>query len=192
MDGNMFGFRQMFLPRRCLICQDSVENNEWICCYCRPELPFIHSACPVCGMPSVCNSICGRCLTRPPYYQFTVAPLRFKPPVNTLVYRLKYHHQFFLARALVHELGHHILANGAPLPEAIIPLPLHKKRLRQRGFNQSLLLAQALSRQLAQPLKPKGLQLISPLRAHWWLPVLRPGLPVLVRLRSGTLRLRDS
>lgn len=144
----MFEFRRTFLSRRCLLCQDSVEDDEWICRYCRQNLPLIDSACPVCGMPAVCNTVCGRCLASPPYYHYTIAPLRFQPPVTALVYRLKYHHQFFLARALATELARHILKSSTPLPELIIPLPLHRKRLRRRGFNQSQMLARALSRQL--------------------------------------------
>lgn len=69
-----------------------------------------------------------------------------------MVQVLKYHHQFAVIDILIAPLLVRIRAASAPLPDAIIAMPLHPNRLRQRGFNQSQLLARAIARQLKLPL----------------------------------------
>ncbi len=94
--------------------------------------------------------MCGRCLTAPPPWSRIVAPFRYAEPVSSLIWQLKYQSQLHVARTLgllfaayrQHELS---------LPDLIMPVPLHEKRLRQRGYNQALELARVLGRVLHLP-----------------------------------------
>lgn len=65
---------------------------------------------------------------------------------------LKYHHQFAVVDILTAPLLTHIRASAEPLPDTVIAMPLHRNRLRQRGFNQSQQLAHAIAGQLKLPL----------------------------------------
>ena len=69
-----------------------------------------------------------------------------------LVAGLKFHDRLAGGRLLGELLARHLLVRGGPLPELILPIPLHPRRLRQRGFNQALELALPLGRRLGVPL----------------------------------------
>ena len=65
-----------------------------------------------------------------------------------MIYQFKYKHHFYAYRPLVVELINLLKKSKQPLPELIIPVPLHPRRLRKRGFNQSNLIAKSLAKTL--------------------------------------------
>jgi len=80
--------------------------------------------------------------------------------VDRLILGLKYSHQLSNARVLGGYLAERLTALAEPLPDAIIPVPLHRSRLRERGYNQSLELARPIARRLQRPLRPRAVQRI--------------------------------
>ena len=74
-----------------------------------------------------------------------LAAARYAPPVSVAVRRLKYERRPDLARSLAELLAPRIAASSLGADEVLIPVPLHPKRLAQRGYNQSALLARQLS-----------------------------------------------
>ena len=76
---------------------------------------------------------------------------RYKEAVKTQIQNFKYYEKPELVQNLSQLFCYELDANNIELPELIIPVPLHAKRLRERGFNQSLLLAKALSKSLDIP-----------------------------------------
>lgn len=134
----------------CLLCLSPSRNG--LCCdACRNQLPRLTAAqCPVCALPSPMGATCGRCLRKPPAFDRTAAAFAYDFPLDKLIHALKFHEKLELADFLAEQLATRI----SQRPDFLIPLPLHAVRLRERGFNQSLLLAKSLGRKLDIPLQP--------------------------------------
>ena len=92
--------------------------------------------------------MCGKCLKHPPPFDHTLAAYRYAFPVDKLIQALKFNDHLLLA----HYLGNALAQQIENRPDCLVALPLHPMRLRTRGFNQSLLLASHISRQLGIPL----------------------------------------
>ncbi len=130
----------------CCVC--AAASRPGLCRDCWQELPVNAPACPICALPLAVALPCPACLQKTPPYARTLAPLRYEFPVSILIQRLKFHQQLHLARLLGLLLAQSVREWQMERPEVLIPMPLHRERLRSRGFNQSLLLARELSRTL--------------------------------------------
>ncbi len=149
------------LPPICHICRSFIPNSDelHICPDCRERLPLVASPlCPICGIPFIGvgnDHRCGACLTHPPHFDRARAPFLYEGAVRDLIHAFKYnrltHLRFPLALLALEGID-----NGGD-PHLIVPVPLHRSRLRQRGFNQAVLLGAVLSRRLALPLLPDTL-----------------------------------
>ena len=92
--------------------------------------------------------ICGLCLSHPPPMHRTYALFPYQPPITHLITGLKFKHQLSYGLALgelLAEKVRHEWYKKTPLPELIIPVPLHSSRLKERGFNQAIEIALPLS-----------------------------------------------
>lgn len=95
---------------------------------------------------------CGPCLLKPPAYDHAIASLTYAPPIDRLIGQLKYHQRLSTCRSFAQLLEKQITRFESPLPDALVAVPLHQQRLRQRGFNQSLEIARPLARLVNRPL----------------------------------------
>lgn len=149
-------------PPVCLLCGRAVEHSKSIetdirdiCAGCYADLPFNKTACQRCGLPLAGNRdsneamICGQCLRKTPAFDRTITPFLYQPPVDYLIKALKFQHRLAMAPLLAGLLADAVDMND--LPEIIIPVPLHPRRLRERGFNQALELAEPLARRWRLP-----------------------------------------
>lgn len=155
-------------PPTCLLCGAPGEDGRDLCAGCHADLPRNEQACRRCGMP-LAGAIaldCGECQLHPPPYDRTFAPLLYRPPVDYLIKDLKYGRQLAIARLLGEWLGTALQAREVERPEGIIPVPLHRSRLRERGFNQSLELARPVARCLGVPLLLANVQRIRPTQSQ--------------------------
>ncbi|HEX7804230.1 MAG TPA: ComF family protein [Pseudoxanthomonas sp.] len=146
--------RAVFSPR-CLLCRESGVDGRDLCRDCTATLPWNDSACLRCALPLPAPGTCGACLQRPPPLTETHAAFVYGFPLDRLVPRFKFHDDLAAGR-LMSEL----MAEGLselPKPAALIPVPLHDSRLRQRGYDQALELAKPLERTLQIPLLPQAL-----------------------------------
>ena len=141
------------LPSQCPLCLAVHPTRPWLCPDCLAALPAVGPACPRCALPSPHGRLCGACLKRPPPQTLTVAALTYAPPVDRLIQDLKFHARLGLAADLGRLLAQAVRARGEALPEALLAVPLHPARLRERGFNQSLELARHCARALGLPLR---------------------------------------
>lgn len=122
------------------------DDGLW-CNACDKSLPYLSSNhCPVCALPTPNGQICGRCLNNPPLYTRTCAAFNYAFPLDKLIQGMKYGDQLPLAQELAGKLSLRI-GYTAP-PDCVIPMPLHPAKLRERGYNQSMLIAAAISRHL--------------------------------------------
>lgn len=155
-------------PPRCRACADRIHgrDGEYFCPTCRGEIQLVaHPLCNSCGRPypdaSGDDHTCGVCLRRPPRFTAARAWACYpreeltEHPLRQVVQKYKYGRKVSLGKPLGR-----LLARGCqPFLEEIqtdliVPVPLHSKRLRWRGFNQSVLLARQIGRLYGVPMDP--------------------------------------
>ena len=145
-------FKQILPPQPCLLCGAATGRDGW-CEACDAELP-LHDApqCPVCALPTPNGEVCGHCLNKPPHFSHTSAAFRYAFPVDQIIQALKFGNKFQLAQPLVQGLVQRISRHSKlKMPDCLIAMPLHPKRLKERGYNQSLLLAKELGKHFQLP-----------------------------------------
>ena len=140
------------LPVICGLCNQYHTGQLAICTECTALLTPLGPACSHCALPLVDSTfmICGRCIRKKPYVDTVITAYRFEEPLRTLLHEFKYREGLYLSTFLT-SLMLHALPAEACKTECFIPVPMHPKRLRQRGFNQAAELAKHLSRKLKIP-----------------------------------------
>ena len=150
----------------CLLCAARTPAGKDLCPACERSLPRTKWACPRCaahGAAIEVNGVsCGKCQTYPPAYVSARAAFRYASPVDKLIQDLKYHDRLELSRLLGGYLANHLQALNDPLPDVVVPVPLHSSRLRERGYNQSLEIARFVAHPLKLPINWKDAQRIRP------------------------------
>lgn len=144
--------KEWLLPAHCRLCGGQGQGGQELCHGCYGDLPWLNSACCRCAEPlpgAQEDALCGRCLRRPPPFDRVLAPLRFDAPVDQLIHAFKFRNDLAAGRLLGRLLAPTV---GDRRPDLLLPVPLHDRRLRERGFNQSLELARQLSRHHRLPL----------------------------------------
>lgn len=149
----------MLLPPRCVLCGQP-SDSICICGPCNRDLPRAEAQCYQCGLPLPAGhgKTCGQCLRNPPFYDHTVSPMPYTFPIDQLVRALKFHRQLAEGRVLSHLLCEHVMADACSLPDHLIPVPLHHRRMIKRGFNQAFELASYAGGMLGIPLQITGLR----------------------------------
>jgi ComF family protein len=135
------------LPPHCLLCGRDGGRERDLCDACAADLLRNTACCPRCALPLAAPApLCGECLQHPPRFTVAVAPFVYASPLDQLVTRLKFGRNLAAGRVLS-ELWIEALHTAPPeQPAALIPVPLHPARLRERGYNQALELARPLAK----------------------------------------------
>ena len=141
------------LDQPCLVCGDLSKIQAGLCETCDYSLPWQPPGCQRCGVSPderpPTQWTCDLCDADEPDFRRCHSLFRYAPPLNTLIGRLKDRAGFAEARTLgsllAREFERHYRDSAQPLPALLAPVPLHPERLRLRGYNQSHLLAQAVS-----------------------------------------------
>jgi ComF family protein len=145
---------QILMPEQCSLCRQPAD--EPVCAACRAELPWNRVACPLCARPLETGPsyICGACAQAPPPFDSGWSAFRYAAPIDRAVQGLKYHAGFRSGRWLGEAMAQELARRPQPMPDLLLPVPLHVGRLRRRGYNQALELAQALGRRLSIRVDP--------------------------------------
>jgi ComF family protein len=160
VDGLWQRLQFALLPAQCLLCGQRSDSARDLCAACAADLVHNRSACARCALPlPQPAALCGECLKREPAFDATFAPFLYGHPLDLLMTRLKFGRSLAAGRVLGElwiAAWRERLADGtlAALPEAIVPVPLHGARLRERGYNQALELARPLAREFHIALAP--------------------------------------
>ncbi|ANA41458.1 MULTISPECIES: ComF family protein [Geobacter] len=150
----------ILFPPLCHLCRAPIPGAEELhlcpACLARAK-PIGSPLCTVCGVPFATEGgidhRCGDCIVSPPPYEGARAAYLFEGPVQELVHRFKYGHRTHLRRPLALLAAERLTSFVAEAaPDLIIPVPLHRSRLRERGFNQAILMGELLARQWRIPL----------------------------------------
>lgn len=136
--GKVDGLLAWLVPRRCVLC-NALSGGRPVCDPCTADLPWL----PMPGTPAT-----------------VFAPLAYEYPVDRLVLGAKFHHRLDQAHALGELLAAALAARLAGpattgRPDVLLPVPLHPRRLAERGYNQALELARPVAGQLGLRLAPR-------------------------------------
>lgn len=160
-------FYDKLQPSLCVICSYPTLCNLNICRACIHEMPSLTHSCQRCAqfLPSSAEvaSICGACLKNNPPFDRTFTLSLYQAPISSLIIKLKYQHQLSAAKALGELMCRRIeykWYKKEHLPDLIIPIPLHAKRLSERGFNQAIEIARPISKFLNIPIDHSGIKRI--------------------------------
>jgi ComF family protein len=152
-----FGWRDLrstlarsVLGQDCVLCA-AASGERLLCEACVADLPRVAEACPQCAGPSPGGAVCGACATHPPPFDATIAPWRYEFPVDRLVLALKFGRRLALAEAFGTALAERAAGRSV---DALVPMPLGRGRLAERGFNQALEIARHLARAAGLALAP--------------------------------------
>lgn len=138
------------LPWRCLLCGDAGTNGVDLCADCAAELPRNTHCCQRCALPlPISAPLCGRCQRKAPPWDAAWAPFRYTWPLDRLETRFKFSRDLAAGRVLTTMWQRE--PQPSDLPQLILPVPLHRSRLRERGYNQAVELARPLARALDIP-----------------------------------------
>lgn len=137
----------LFVPH-CPACDARVQSGQPLCETCSVSLYELGTACPRCAEPltSPVAVVCSRCKHRPLPFRRAFAPYRYGGELAVALQRLKFSRRPDIARSLA-PLFTPALIESARDADIAMPIPLHRRRLAKRGFNQAqLILAQARGR----------------------------------------------
>jgi len=133
----------LLFPQWCIGCG---KEGDFICYSCRNSLPRVMPPlCPRCGRPQPSGIICPSCVSWQAAIDGIRSPFRFDGVMRQAIYQLKYRNLRALAAPLAQLLNDYLTTKPVS-GEVLVPVPLHRQRLRERGYNQSSLLARKLGK----------------------------------------------
>lgn len=157
-------FLTLLFPFHCVVCgqRQPVLSCCAICSRCLGEVRFIRRpVCRICGVEvhgEKCRDyLCGACLQKTPPFVIARSLVRYGPVVQQLVHRLKYRADTSVVTALIEVVSCCDLSFFADC-DLIIPVPLHRRRLQQRGLNQALVMGRVFFPERRASLRHDGLR----------------------------------
>ncbi|SIQ34159.1 ComF family protein [Solilutibacter tolerans] len=147
-------------PPTCIVCglAGDVASGRDLCPACYDALPWNRHACRRCALSlskDDAGGLCGACLVSQSALEAVTACFAYAAPLDRLLPMFKFHQSMAAGRLAVGLMAETLLqAALAARDAALVPIPLHRQRLRQRGYDQALELARPLARQLQLRLAP--------------------------------------
>ncbi len=120
------------------------EGIRW-CLDCQKKVQTLPDpVCDACGLPQAQAGLCSRCLQKRPFFRMLRSWATFENPVQEALHRLKYRRDIGLGEALSGQMSGFVKQLAWPV-DTLVPIPLGKKRLKERGYNQVAMVAVPLS-----------------------------------------------
>ncbi|HET7843355.1 MAG TPA: ComF family protein [Xanthomonadales bacterium] len=159
VDGRAGRALRVLLPLRCLLCGAPGARGRDLCEGCARDLARNEICCPRCALPLKTPApLCGECVEREPPFASAWVPFRYAHPLDLLEARFKFRGDLAAGRVLAGLLIERVSLEPPGRPDAIVTVPLHVSRLRERGYNQAFELAKPLARSLGIPIERDLLQ----------------------------------
>lgn len=151
---NISDFFSFLADERCIGCGNEIG---FICKDCHKKITFNRNFCSLCAYPlseGIEDLICGNCLKNKPLFTKTIAPLIYDGLVRDILISAKFNRKYFFIERLIDQIFQdcEYLFEHIESAEAIIPVPLSRKRLIERGYNQSVIIGEYLAKKLNKPL----------------------------------------
>ncbi len=144
-------------PAQCRVCDKSLglETVPYMCDACWHDIQFVEPPwCEICGTPDIENeNTCEACASNPPRYGKLRTIALYEAALQQAIHLFKFEKRRRLAKPLTQLILAHI-PNDCSIGDYdfILPIPIHKKRLRERGFNQATLLAKGIAKATGVPI----------------------------------------
>ena len=136
------------MKQQCCLC--SQASKEVICHHCADSLPTQTHRCQTCALPldQINHHYCGQCLKQTPIINRTWALYDYGNALPYLIKSFKYHHKLPIGHFFAHKIAnaYQSIVRHHWVYDLIIPMPLHPKRIKERGFNQSIELSSQLQK----------------------------------------------
>lgn len=147
---------RLLAPPICALCGGEGQTREEpggldLCCHCEAECLPVARACPRCSQPDAPDGDCPACAAHPPRFDAAFCAFLYADPVDQMIQQLKFRHELAFSRVLGTLLARAVRAGQRPLPDCLVPVPLHPARYRDRGFCQTTLLARHVAPRLPRP-----------------------------------------
>jgi ComF family protein len=134
------------------------HNATSICTACYITLPwFQYHGCPFCHKNTLENQICSHCLIHPKAYDNVHVCFYYQTPISNWIVQFKSNKKMGYGRNLAKLFAHSLNQATHQPPDLILAIPLYKKVIKQRGFNQTHELAKQIGKSINRPYAPKGL-----------------------------------
>lgn len=145
--------RSIRLPSICVLCNQFHSTISAVCMPCIALMPQLGFTCTHCAYPlfDADYLVCGQCIKNTPHFDRTLCAYAFEEPLRSLIHQFKYQQKLYLA-SFLSQLIINAWEEGSIKPQCLIPMPMHPKKLKIRGFNQTVLLAQTLAKRLQIPM----------------------------------------
>ncbi len=155
--------KDLLFPASCCGCGRWLESSRppLFCPDCRIRLPALDSPlCTCCGTPfqTGVDHLCGDCLAGRFAFDLARSLLLYRPPIAPLLRGLKFNGQLIVLDSLAALTAESGILAQLTIPDLILPVPLSSSRLRERGYNQALLIAKACLPQWRDRIEPDLLQ----------------------------------
>ena len=148
---------QLLAPGVCLGCGCDPGDSSSLCCSCSARIEAIANPCHYWAQPNpLAGTICPACRLNPPPWQRMIAPLEYRGITRDYLLQLKHSQATHLAKGLCRH-SRAAFRKSWPPPQVLLPVPLHRKRLLERGYNQAGEIARIWSAELDIPLDRRSL-----------------------------------
>lgn len=163
MGYSSFWLGDLLYPRRCPFCQNITPWGDLLCIDCEKEIPYVEEpSCMKCGKPMPVEyhkyEYCRDCMTHSHFYERNYSLLYYKEDVKRSLYQFKYKNKrefsLWYGKKIVERYKNEWQMVGI---DVIIPVPLHKAKKRERGYNQAELLAKVIGIEMKIPCLSDGL-----------------------------------
>jgi ComF family protein len=149
-----FNTLDLFFPPVCGGCEKT--GSHW-CVECQQRVQILNgTVCEVCGLPQDKSGICATCRADRPRFNALRAWTVFDGPVRNALHKLKYSRNFSMGDALAVQMTDFVKGLNWPI-DVLIPIPLGRQRMKERGYNQAGMIAQSLAMNLDIEFAPKAL-----------------------------------
>ena len=132
----------------CFLCEESGEWRHGLCKHCWQHLPHNLLCCRICALPLASKGLCGACQATAMAFDQIIAPTVYRHPIDQMLCSLKYAGRLQWARTAAGLVVDCVLQQDLDMPELLLPVPMTRKAIRRRGFNQSAYIARLVGRQL--------------------------------------------
>jgi ComF family protein len=150
----LWGGLDLLYPPTCGGCER--RGVHW-CEDCQKKVILLKPPfCEICGQPLETPGLCHRCVSKPPHFSALRSWVYFEGPVQEAIHRLKYGRDVSLGVILAHLLVDFLGGLGWSV-DTVIPVPLGVARLRERGYNQAVLITRPLALETGLPYEDRAL-----------------------------------
>jgi len=140
-------WRELWMVAVCPGCEEAPSQEGLFCASCCAELrPPPSTHCPLCMRPKLVDGSCAFCTNAPPAFESVLALFVYEEPISSVIHRFKYQARPELAAPLAQLWADKLGPLLQTLPDNVVPVPLHRHRYVERGFDQTVLLGATLAR----------------------------------------------